>query len=121
MDEGIAAGYLWAWGAYLIGALGLLLTLWHITRPLGRDWRHLLLVSVAALLLTPAPLPGMEVTLWVPALFVVVLEGMFEGQETAAPAGMILLGVWLVGLVISLGLQFRNRSSASRRRSATEQ
>lgn len=120
MDEGVAAGYLWAWGAYLLGALGLLLTLWRITRSLGRDWRHLLMVSVAALLLTPAPLPGMDVTVWAPALFVVVLEGWFEGQESATQAGLIVLGVWLVGLLISLGWQFRSRPSVPKGRSAGE-
>lgn len=114
MEEGLAVSFLWAWGAYLLGVVGLLLTGWRITRRLSSDWRHLLLVSVAALLLTPVALSGMDDLVLVPALFVVVLEGLFEDADGAALAGMLILGVWLVALVVSLiiqfGLRFARRS-----------
>src|SRR5690625_4490155 len=106
MEEGLAVSFLWAWGAYLLGVAGLLLTGWRITRRLSSDWRHLLLVSVAALLLTPAALSGLEEPVLVPALFVLVLEGMFDDADGAAQAGMLLLGVWRVALVVSLLVQF---------------
>lgn len=106
MEEGLAVSFLWAWGAYLLGVGGLLLTGWRITRRLSSDWRHLLLVSVAALLLTPAALSGLEEPVLVPALFVLVLEGMFDDADGAAQAGMLILGVWLVALVVSLLVQF---------------
>ncbi|MDQ2077946.1 hypothetical protein [Marinimicrobium sp. ABcell2] len=106
MEEGLAASFMWAWGAYLLGAVGLLLTGWRITRRMPRDWRHLLLVSVAALLLTPTALSGMDELVLVPALFVLVLEGLFDDVGGALHAGMLILGVWLVGLILSLIYQF---------------
>jgi hypothetical protein len=105
MEEGLAASFMWAWGAYLLGAAGLLLTGWRITRRMPREWRHLLLVSAAALLLTPTALSGMDDRVLVPALFVLVLESLFEDVGGTLQAGMLILGVWLAGLIISLILQ----------------
>lgn len=116
MDEGAATAYLWAWGAYILGALGLLVVGWRITRRMQSEWRHLLLVSAAALLLTPAALPDMEPTVLAPALFILVLQGLFESGSFALSAGLLLLGVWLTGLLISLAFQLWSRSKSTPKR-----
>jgi len=99
------AGYTLAWLAYIVGALAILLTGWRITRSMKREWRHLLLVSVGALLLTPGVVWVEEGSFWAPALFILVLDGLFENAEMASQAGLTLLGVWLVALVLSLIFQ----------------
>ncbi len=104
MEEAATNAYLWAWGAYVLGALGLLIVGWRITRGMQTEWRSLLLISAAALLLTPAALPDMEQTVLAPALFILVLQGLFEGGNFALPAALLLLGVWVVGLLISLAV-----------------
>lgn len=98
-------GYSLAWIVYLLGALALLATAWRITRGLRREWRHLLLVSAAVLLLTPGPMLLEDAWTLAPALFVLVLDGLFETLASASRAGLILLGVWLVALVVSLIFQ----------------
>lgn len=112
MEEAAANAYLWAWGAYVLGALGLLIVGWRITRGMQTEWRSLFLISAAALLLTPAALPGMEQTVLAPALFILVLQGLFEGGNFALPAALLLLGVWVVGLLISLAVHLLVHSKA---------
>ena len=95
----------WAWSVYIAGSLGLLCVAWRLTKGLSREWRHLLLVSVAAVLLTPG---GMSVDgEWVlaPALFILVFDGLFESLAKASQAGLVLLGVWLAALLASLVFQ----------------
>lgn len=100
------AGYTLAWLAYIAGALALLLTGWRITRSMKREWRHLFLATVGALLLTPGVIwIEQQGSVWAPALFILVLDGLFETGEMASQAGLTLLGVWLVALVLSLIFQ----------------
>lgn len=98
-------GTVLAWLAYSIGALGLVLVTWRITRIFRQEWRHLLMVSVAVLLLTPAGMEVGEEMYMAPALFVLVLDGLFATFGNASRAGLLLLGVWLVALVLSLVYQ----------------
>lgn len=123
MDEGATTAYFWAWGAYVLGALGLLIVGWRITSRMQSEWRQLLLISAAALLLTPAALPDMEQTVLAPALFILVLQGLFEGGNFAVTAALLLLGVWVAGLLISLAFQLlrRSRSASKSRPQAREQ
>ncbi len=113
MDEAAANAYIWAWSAYVLGALGLLIVGWRITRGMQSEWRQLLLVSAAALLLTPAALPDMEQTVLAPALFILVLQGLFESGSFALSAMLLLLGVWVIGLLISLAVQLLVRSKST--------
>ncbi len=94
-----------AWIVYLLGALALLAAAWRVTRGFRREWRHLLLVSAAALLLTPGPMVVNDAVMLAPALFVLVLDGLFDTLDSASRAGLIMLGVWLMALVISLIFQ----------------
>lgn len=102
-----------AWAAYLIGALAILIAGWRLIRNLKREWQHLLLVSVGALLLTPGIVTAEQGAFWAPALFILVFDGLFETAEMAPRAGLTLLGVWLVALVISLVFQLLVRPKAS--------
>lgn len=101
----MSTGYSIAWIIYLIGALALLAVVWRITRGARREWRHLLLVSAGALLLTPGPMAVGEALLLAPGLFVLVLDGLFDTLANASRSGLIILGVWLVALVLSLVYQ----------------
>ncbi len=101
----MTTGYTLAWIVYLVGALALLIAAWRVTRGFRREWRHLLLVSAAALLLTPGPMAVGETMMLAPALFVLVLDGLFDTLDSASRAGLIMLGVWLLALVISLIFQ----------------
>lgn len=121
MGEAAANAYMWAWGAYVLGALGLLIVGWRITRGMQSEWRQLLLVSAAALLLTPAALPDMEQTVLAPALFILALQGLFEGGSFALSAALLLLGVWVIGLLISLAYQLLRRSKSAPKSRANEQ
>lgn len=94
-----------AWIVYLLGALALLVAAWRVTRGFRREWRHLLMVSAAALLLTPGPMVVNDAVMLAPALFVLVLDGLFDTLDSASRAGLIMLGVWLMALVISLIFQ----------------
>lgn len=100
------SGYTIAWIMYGAGALALLASLWRLLRRAGREWRHLVLVSAAVLLLTPGPMAVEESTLIAPALFVLVLDGLFDTPGSASGSGFILLGVWLGALILSLGYQW---------------
>lgn len=108
-------GYTLAWILYLVGALALLAAAWRVTRGFRREWRHLLLVSAAALLLTPGPMAVNDAMMLAPALFVLVLDGLFDTLDSASRAGLIMVGVWLVALVISLVFQLlvRPRNEAA--------
>ncbi|WP_286805146.1 hypothetical protein [Marinimicrobium sp. UBA4209] len=101
----MTTGYTLAWIVYLVGALALLVTAWRVTRGFRREWRHLLLESAAALLLTPGPMLVDDAVFLAPALFVLVLDGLFDTLDSASRSGLIMLGVWLVALVISLIFQ----------------
>lgn len=101
----MTTGYTIAWLVYVVGALALLAVTWRITRSARREWRHLLLVTVAALLLTPGPIVVEDQLFLAPALFVMVLDALFDTLASASRSGLILLGVWLVALVLSLVYQ----------------
>lgn len=101
----MTTGYTIAWMVYVAGALALLAVTWRITRAAKREWRHLVLVTVAALLLTPGPIVVEDQLFLAPALFVLVLDALFDTLASASRSGLILLGVWLVALVLSLVFQ----------------
>lgn len=101
----MTTGYTIAWMVYIAGALALLAVTWRITRGARREWRHLLLVTVGALLLTPGPIVVEDQVFLAPALFVLVLDALFDTLASASRSGLILLGVWLGALVLSLVFQ----------------
>ncbi|MBU2885944.1 hypothetical protein KO507_09245 [Gilvimarinus agarilyticus] len=92
-----------AWLVYL--AAGVLLGLfgWRITRPLSRYWQHFLLVSYAVLVFTPFSLNLAEQPdAYAPALFVAVLNSLFQGVEAGLDAAVTLALIWIGALLVSL-------------------
>ncbi|NIB44431.1 hypothetical protein HBA55_32885 [Pseudomaricurvus alkylphenolicus] len=94
-----------AWGAYLAGALGLMIVWWHMTAAVKRDWlRPLLRVFMAALLLCPYSI-GEDYTQMAPAILMVLMETIFEGGEAFNRVGPTLLGVVGAALVVTVVCQ----------------
>src|SRR5690606_1610713 len=95
---------------YVMGSIGCGIAAWLLFRRWGRAWSHFFLVTVLALLLTPYALDA-EVMIMAPALFIIVFGLLQDGVDAVMPVITVLLGVWLVGLVISLLVQFFMRNS----------
>lgn len=103
-------GYEFAWTMYVLGSIGCGIAAWLLFRRWGRAWSHFFLVTVLALLLTPYALDA-EVMTMAPALFIIVFGLLQDGVDAVMPVITVLLGVWLVGLVLSLMVQFFTRNS----------
>ena len=106
-------------GLYLyLGAAGTLVlyTAWWSWRSWRPFWAALVVLIMAALLLTPA-YPGPGVATLAPALIVAGFQLMTEGPEAAQHAIKPLVFLLAVGLTIALLLQalvFRTRGQARR-------
>lgn len=109
--------YQLAWTLYAIGSFGCGLAAWLMFRRFGREWGHFFMITVWVLLLTPYAI-NKEEMIMAPALFMVVMDGISNGFETVKPIILLLLGLWLVGLVLSLIFQLLTRSSANAKASA---
>lgn len=107
-----------AWTLYIIGGLGCGLAAWFLFRRLGREWAHIAAVSVWVLLLTPYALDAETMTM-APALFILVMDGLTNGFESVKPIAVLLLGLWLIGLILSLLFQLLTRRSGKRKVSST--
>ena len=109
-------------GLYLyLGAAGILVlyTAWWSWRSWRPFWATLVVLIMAALLLTPA-YPGPGVATLAPALVVAGFQLMTEGPEAAQHATKPLLFMLGAGSTIALLLQvlvFRRRGRAHRRES----
>lgn len=113
-------------GLYLyLGAAGILVlyTAWWSWRSWRPFWAALVVLIMAALLLTPA-YPGPDVDTLAPALVVAGFQLMTEGPEAAQHAIKPLLFMLAVGATTALLLQvlvFRKRGRAPRGESAAAQ
>lgn len=90
--------YTIAWFAYIVAIIGLLVVAYRLFR--GIPWRylrHFIVVTIAAILLTPAI--GLE-DYWAPAWIIGSLELLFGGLESALPAGRIILIVSFASLLL---------------------
>lgn len=106
VDENIAL----AWGCYLLGAAGLLLTFWRITRPIA--WprlRRQLLLIITVLLVYPFDI-GDGYSQWAPATLMLLMETVFEGGEAFNRVGpaliAVIIGAMIILAVVELGLYF---------------
>lgn len=102
------------WGFYLAGCVLLGLVGWRITRPLPRYWQHFLQVSYWVLALTPYTL-GLTFPAYAPAIFIVVLNTLFQGFESALDAAVLLGVVWLLALVLSLAYLILTRNRVAKK------
>lgn len=112
-----------AWVVYLAAGLVLGLFGWRITRPLSRYWQHFLIVSYAVLVFTPFSLNLPEQpNAYAPALFIAVLNSLFQGIEAGLDAAVTLALIWVVALIVSLVyLLISGRIIARKRKKAQEQ
>ncbi|WP_111643266.1 hypothetical protein [Marinimicrobium alkaliphilum] len=110
-----------AWLVYLIGALALVAVVWRMTRSVRRDWHYLSVVSVAALLLTPAQIDSIN-NYWAPALLTLVLDLVFGSvtDESTGQSVLLLIIVWLLALMASLVFLLLTRGRASAPRAAAD-
>jgi len=119
-----AENYQLAWMFYLAGSALGLIVFWRMLRALPwGEFKQLLLVSLAAVLLTPV-IADPEQLFLAPAWLVFMLQFMFEGPEAAARGGMPLLISWASVLVLALCLQvgyryYRQRKAARAAQFAT--
>ena len=104
-----------AWIIYMLGGMALGLVGWRITRRWSRYARHLILVSYAVLVATPFSLQlEPPASAYAPALFIVVLNTLFQGWDSALDAAVTLLLIWAVALVLSLALLLLTRRRSPR-------
>lgn len=121
-----ATNYLWGWIAYGAGAFCILGVLWYLLRNLKlAAFRHILLLLVAAVLLTPVEAYTDDPHL-APALFVSVFEAFTAEVEGAynrglAPILAVASGLLLIYLVARLGIRLvRGKSGAAKERSQNQ-
>ncbi len=87
-----------AWLIYALAAIGILVVVWRLCRIFPWAFvRRVLLLSITVLVFTPVL---SELNYWSRAWIVSILELLFGGLESAQPALMILLKVWLAVMVI---------------------
>lgn len=93
--------YITAWLMYLLGATGLLIVVWYMTRTLKIEaLREPLRIIAAVVLLFPFPIDEGYVE-WAPAFLMLGFEGVFEGGQAALRTGIPLLTAIIVTLVLA--------------------
>ena len=97
--------YVWGWAIYLLGALGLLICWWRLTRAVPQfQWRFCARLVAGVILLTPY-YAGPEQAEWAPALVITLLEGVFYGPEAMLRAGVPILVTLLCAVLVSALVQ----------------
>lgn len=99
------SSYELAWTIYAVGAIGGGVAAWLLFRRFGREWGHFFMVSTWVLLLTPYALEAEEMVM-APAIFIVIMDGLDYGFESVRSIAALLLGLWILGLILSLLFQF---------------
>jgi hypothetical protein len=118
-----AEDYATSWIMYLIGAAGLLVVWWFITRKIPiKLLRDLLRLSAAILLLVPFPVLNQE-QFWAPALGMSLLEAVFGQSQGFSRAGIPVLIIWVFViafylLVDTLWQRYRQRRQAAKQEHA---
>ncbi len=107
--------YMWAWGAYLLGAAVCLGVFWVMTRKIPwSELRNGLRIMAAVFMLVPwySDATGGYLA---PAWIASVLEVLFDGPEAFWRAGtpliIALVAVLLISTSVHLFLWFRNRQA----------
>lgn len=106
--------YVTAWALYLGAASLLLMVGWRMTRRLRHEWRQLVRLVAASLLLTPAPVASATGSL-APASIMLLLASVV-GDTGAAHLAWYWLTASLLGvLLVSLLLEVTRRRRAAGR------
>lgn len=93
--------YITAWLFYLLGASGLLVVVWYLTRTLKSvALREPLRLIAGVFLLFPFPIDE-GYSEWAPAFLMLAFEGVFEGGQAALRTGIPLLSTTIAVLVLA--------------------
>lgn len=108
----------WGWGVYLTGALACILALWWITGSVNPRIRRLLRMGTTALLVTPW-WHSAEVNILMPALWVMLFDGVSHGFPEMARAGLPLVAATAVSGLIATSLPVSEKSAKKIRSAET--
>ena len=97
------------WGIYLAGALACTMALWMITGSVKPRLRRLLRAGTLALLVTPW-WHSTDVNVLLPALWVMVFDGLSSGFPEMARAGLPLVFMTAVSAIVATSLPVREKS-----------
>ena len=97
------------WGVYLAGALACTLALWLITGSINPRVRRLLRAGIFVLLVTPW-WHGTEADLLLPALWVMIYDGLSAGFPEMARAGLPLVVVTALCAIIAASLPVSDKA-----------
>lgn len=97
--------YLWAWLAYLLGAVACMAVFWVMTKNIPwRELRDVLRITAGVFMLVPW-YSGEESAYLAPAWIASLLEGVFDGHEAFWRAGTPLMVSLVLALCLSSAAQ----------------
>ena len=111
--------YLFTWILYLVGAVGLLIVWWFLTKKIRfKLIKDCLRLSAAVFLLVPFPVYN-QPEFWAPALGMSMLEFIFGQSQGLGRAIIPILIIWAFSLAFyliadSLWQRFRRQRSAAK-------
>ena len=105
--------FFWGWGVYLSGVLACFLAFWFITRPLPTRLRRILRTGLFFLLVTPW-WHSAEVNLLLPAVWVMLFDGLSHSTEQMARAGLPLVIVTAITSLLATVLPVPTEKPASK-------
>ena len=107
----ISGDYYLAWSIYFLAVVVAQWLLWRLMAGVkNRSVVTVAMLSVLALLITPAPLDDGQ-SYWVPAFMAAIMEGLDQGPDAVVPRLLPILIMMLVLLCLSLLIKLLKRSS----------
>lgn len=98
----------YAWAIYFAGSLGCTIATWWMFLWAWRFVRYAAVVTVMTLLFTPYAIDAQTMTM-APAIYTLVFEGISQGLIAIMPLIKLMLGIWLIGLILSAVLVLLTR------------
>ena len=89
-----------AWIIYFAGSLGCTIAAWWMFLWAWRFVRYAVVVTVATILFTPYAIDAQTMTM-APAIYTLIFEGISQGMAAILPLIKVMLGIWLIGLILS--------------------
>ena len=89
-----------AWIIYFAGSLGCTIAAWWTFLWAWRVVRYAAVVTVATILFTPYAIDA-QTMMMAPAIYTLVFEGMAGGLSAILPLIKVMVGIWLIGLILS--------------------
>lgn len=98
-----------AWIIYFAGSLGCTIAAWWMFLWAWRFVRYAAVVTVATILFTPYAIDA-QTMMMAPAIYTLVFEGMAGGLPAILPLIKVMVGIWLIGLILSAVLVILTRN-----------